>query len=312
MTKTKTGQAIFPNTLIRVIKFELYIPFRIQEDLVDLHAIKSRTKTENFRIYINYAYEGPVTYVIPKIDDDWEYDNPPSPSTAIQIIREYMKYKLKDTCIVFRYIGPSPFHADFYIDGCVIPNETDSLFECEKKTELGYDKIVFKYNILDFEWPQDAYEMLFDELDDELDIFYRIERSNIEQYQHWEKIEELMFQIIEQQETSWCRYPWKSYMRGRDLSSLYISLTKFESDLISNRHYIDQGYRFLYGKNSRCFLRYFVESAIKDRPIFPTKQVTDLMMFIENRRSKSIEFLIILIAAVVGGAAGSLITLLVK
>jgi hypothetical protein len=50
----------------------------------------------------------------------------------------------------------------------------------------------------------------------------------------------------------------------------------------------------------------------QDRQIFPTQHVRQLVTFLEKRRSKALELLMILSASLIGGVAGSLITLLAK
>jgi hypothetical protein len=55
---------------------------------------------------------------------------------------------------------------------------------------------------------------------------------------------------------------------------------------------------------TRLFLKGFIEQEIKHRYTFPIRSTSDLLEFLEKRRSKSMELLVILVAAVIGGIAG--------
>ncbi len=309
LTETDAGPAIFLPGLLDHIKFDLYIPFRIQKELTKSY-VQPETRTENFRVHIHYPYYSPVSYV------ELIKDNASShPSTAMKVVREYMKSQLDQSPsnVIFTFVGPTPFHADFQIEGYITQNQTDNVFDCELLDSPGYADITFRYCIDDIRTIEDACEALFNELDHELSLFYEIHRNDSQKYERWAEIEQITSNLTEHFKNSgWRERPRTARTRGRELAVLYVSLAQFEADHILDEHYINTAYRSIYGSNSSALMKSFLESALRDRPVFPTKQMTDLMAFIESRRSKTIELLIVLIAAVVGGIVGSLITSIAK
>jgi len=70
--------------------------------------------------------------------------------------------------------------------------------------------------------------------------------------------------------------------------------------------------RETYSTDEPTYLESFVKRAMQDRQVFPTQQVNQLATFLEKRRSKAVELFIILSASLIGGVAGSLLTLLAK
>ena len=91
------------------LQFNIFIPFRIQKEL---HSRKVRANTENFRVYTKTAYHFIVTYV--ELLDSL---NDCTPSDGVIVVREFLKKQFKEikSNIRFECLGPSPFHADFFI-----------------------------------------------------------------------------------------------------------------------------------------------------------------------------------------------------
>lgn len=306
LPETDAGQMFFVRGLLRHIKFDLYIPFRIQKEL-GRHMYTSPLRTENFRIHIHYPYYGPVSYVELVGDENLLH-----PSNAMAIVREYMKSQLSrlSSDVVFAFVGPTPFHANFQLEGYTHYDSTDNVFGCEKLDKPGYADVTFRCRADDFSVAGDACEALFRELDHELDLFYEIRRRDFRNYKRWGEIEKRTSNLTEHfKKVGWRERFRATRARGRELADLYTSLVRFEADHIVDQNRVDEGYRSTYERQDSTFLRSFLESALKSRPVFPTKQVTDLVVFIEARRSKSVELLTVLIAAAVGGIVGSLITL---
>jgi hypothetical protein len=117
------GEDFLPHPAFLDISFDVYIPYRIQEEITD-EITTDRTLTENFRVHIRYDYEAPLVFV--------ELLNPsklPDPSQAVQVVREYLNRQVNCSLRKVRFdaLGPSPFHADFYIR----PHEGEDLIGFE-------------------------------------------------------------------------------------------------------------------------------------------------------------------------------------
>ena len=298
---TDSGLAIFPEFPYFSIRFELYIPFRIQREIVG-PLFNSTLSTERFRIHNLFKYYGPVS-VVELIDGKHTV----CPSTAVQVVREYLKEQINrmSSSLVFESIGPSPFHVNFWLEGKKVLPQSEHQFECKQLNIPGYASITFFCCIDNFYSKKVACEELFDNLADELDLFYEIARSDRESLEMWDKIEAAASRLCEYlQSTSQLERLRTSIGRGRELSKLHILLSSFESEYIRMTHFTDTQCRKLQTDDKPNFLRNFVEDSLTDRPVFAVKQMKDLVSFIEARRSKAVELMIVLVAAVVGGLAG--------
>ena len=261
-------------------------------------------KTEKFKIYILHDYYSPVAFV-----ELLDANEPSAPSSAMVVVREYLERECLRSShdLVFSCLGPTPFHANFYIEAGTAQN-IDNTFEIQELTSRGYSDITFLYHPSFFDTVQDAFKRLAFELSDELGLFYQIHKNNSILYHSWHQIEKLVHGLTENHK----RMGFRVFRHGRSIEKLSIALTKFEADRISDEQYITDGFRALYGKGLPAYLKNYLETEIAERPIFPTGPITNLLGFIEGRRLKVLEFLVVLIAAVVAGGIGSLITILIN
>ena len=300
-------RAFFPFDAISQLQFDLYVPFRIQEDLIGTRV--RETGTERFRVHMRYTYFGPVAF-IELLNNKRTSD----PSTGVRIVREYLTRELADgqDNIVFDPLGPSPFHGDFFLES--LPPDAAQidfgLFDLENLQLPGYTELTFRYRIRDFPDQDDPLEFLFDEIADELGFFYEICRRDKNKYRLWGEVEELLRAVTEEDKISgWLKRLKLALSRGRDVAKLHNLIADFETLQVFDRHGVERQHRHIYNRDTAGFLKSFLDSALQDRPVFPVQQVVNLVTFVEGRRSKAVEFLVLIVAAVIGGIAGSLITL---
>lgn len=300
---TNGRPAVFSHGIVWNLEFDLYIPFRIQNELGASDA-QSQTKTERFRVHVRHAYHDAVAFV-----ELVGAKAPPAPSTAMAVLRNYLKKESqKSTCdLAFEFVGPTPFHANFYVEAFTVPNERGKNFGIKRQDSPGYSDITFSYCKSSFPTVQAALGELFDELREELGLFYRICRDNSESYKRWAHIERLMEHLTSRPaQLSWLQH----IRRARDLEEMSIAIAEFEADQISEEHGTRKAFRGVYRGAASAFLKGYVEAELEERPEFPTKPITELLAFIERRRSKALELLVVLGAAVVGGVTGALLTML--
>ena len=306
---TGNGTAVFPGHSIFDFSFSLYIPLRIQRELLGSY-FEDGIGTEKFVIHNHNVYHGWVCYVVlvdPKKNT--------TPSTAIRLVREYLKMQIRliSTKLVFRFVGPSPFHADFWIKADKEKNQNGERFLCERVHREGYSTIIFRCCADEFSSANDACRKLFGMLDYELDLFYQIHRNNVDQFDQWEKISVSVERMCDQIESTNGFQNIGIHVRsGEQLSKLHVALVRFESMHIHRIHEEDRNFSELYDGGRPVFLKSFVEASISSRPVFATKQTKDLVAYIEARRTKAIEWIVVVAAGLVGGIAGSIATLLVR
>ncbi len=84
------GGEPFPRPAFMTLQFEVYVPFRVQADLLSnplfgqLSAATLQTYTEKFRVTIFNLFHGPVAFVEPLAPS-----NQPDPSEAVIIVRNF-------------------------------------------------------------------------------------------------------------------------------------------------------------------------------------------------------------------------------
>ena len=304
--ETDDGMAIFGQAVVSRIDFDLYMPFRIQDDLVVLRE-RSDTGTEHFKIHALYVYYSPVVFV--------ELVNPKKPcrpSTAMVVIRRYLQSELEKThALAFRSVGPTPFHANFCIGSGPV-RDKNVTFEHTTSDSRGYSRIAFRYrpdNTLAND--RAAFEILMREIVHELDVYYFLQRQSAENYLRWNEVESLFSDIIDHSERMswWQRIP-SVHSQSRRVQELNTRLARFQATQVFDEYVIRKAFHETYGKGIPCYLRKYVEAEVKERPVFPSVPIADLLGFLERRRSKGLELLVILVAAIVGGIAGSLLTML--
>jgi hypothetical protein len=79
-------------------------------------------------------------------------------------------------------------------------------------------------------------------------------------------------------------------------------------DGILERQTLDESLNLAYSIPGRAHLREEVENAVRGLGEYPVKEVYRLIGFLEGRRSKQLELLVVLCAAIVGGIVGGFAT----
>lgn len=114
------------------ISFDVFLPERVQRQSFDDTFIQG---CENFRVYISYDYDFPVTVIAPVGDYDISEDGF---SSSVPIVREFLFEKLgTKEGVRFSYMGPSPFHAEFFLK--ISPEDHGMTINKRR----GYDDVFF-------------------------------------------------------------------------------------------------------------------------------------------------------------------------
>ena len=99
---------------------------RVQKDYVQHY--RQALKAENFAVEIDFSEPMPIAYV-------WLGQGEDNPSTAISVLWKHFKNS-EDDNIRFQMIGPSPFHADFFVS-----RNDKTKFDIRIEERLGYDDV---------------------------------------------------------------------------------------------------------------------------------------------------------------------------
>jgi hypothetical protein len=304
----------YPATNVE-IEFEIFIPTRVQKDLSPWMRVYNCG--ERFRVRILHAYYFPIALIQPlKAEEDCD------PSFVVAIVREFIESKFQgreEERIHFEYLGPSPFHADFYIspwrEGDLrLSNGPFNFHIVAKRT---YDSIYITYESEEYDDIESAMHNLLYELEGDLGLFYYVQNNRDIHLRKWFEISGALENLIVMARTTGVKGFWNRMVRVFWLiRDLLVSLTEFESSLLISQYYYQKGLDELHRGGNKPPLASYIRDIMKDLPSFPTDQIRQLISLFESRREKALEGVLLLASAliggVVGGIAGSLLTILLS
>lgn len=309
----REGPGLFPKPWHMDIEFEVQIPLRLQAQLLEEDISWVRTYTERFRVSIHYTYHLPVAFV--------ELVDPSrrgSPSEAVIIVRRFLEQefnKFASSYIRFELLGPSPFHADCYIGpGQGIGDQGAEWQVCAQRVpRRGYDEIVFHFNQAVFEDIGDARDAVFQAIMAELGFFYYLKQVSVVRSLAWYRLQELVRELISIYEMDGIRGCLKrTFACSKAISDVVTRLAVFEMRDIHAQDSRQKDYEDLYLQGQETYLQFYIENGMRQRRSYPTTQTRQLITFLEGRRAKSLDTLVVLASALLGGAVGALLTILLS
>lgn len=284
------------------VKFKLYIPTRIQKEITD--SSNPATYTENFSIEIFYPFYMPVAIVTP-IEPSKESD----PSTALMLVRKFIEKEFKEKSfdyVDFQSLGPSPFHADFFIyekDDDYF--EADSNYEMNITKDIGYDLIEFQYSNKFFKDSNEFFDEIKREFINEAGAYYQIIQLKNRVRTEWEELEILVALMINDFQEK------RLFSIGRSINShlneTLINFSLFKMNEINNIDLISKIYSSTYEKDEGL-LKEYLTYEVNEEDVYPSAEVGELLFLFEQRRSKKTEYVVCLLAAILGGVIGSFLT----
>jgi hypothetical protein len=289
---------VFPPLPFGEIKFRLYIPKRIQDELT---FFGEATTTEHFGVIIHYAFNGPVVCV-ECIDASDEC----APSDGVVVVREFLKRELAGSQhIEFESIGPSPLHCNFSIQ----QNEDASGLEVVTVPKSGYDSVEITVPPAPEE---DVLENVFYALSSEIDLFYELERERVQDLHAWSELEEKWSTLRDkskQQAPLWrIDLRIQAHRAARDLITDAYSFAATRS--IRQAGATEQ-VASTYRKGLPVYFQHRIESQLKEAfTEYPTEAIIKWATHIHDSSFKSAEIGTVLVSAIVGGIAGAALTAL--
>ena len=145
----------------------------------------------------------------------------------------------------------------------------------------------------------------------ELGLFYFIMQVRSRKMSVWQEIRDSVDRLLTIQRTKGVRGLSKRLFTGpRLIDGAFISVAEFEAKEVSDNDTIDEDYRSIYPYGTEQCFQSYIDEEIKGQYSYPTEQINQLISFVESRRVKSLERFVVLIAAVLGGSIGALLTIL--
>lgn len=298
-----SGEGYFPVVTFLRINLSIYIPFRVQEEILESIGLE-RVDTENFSILMLDTYYGPVTFI--------ECLNAPvegSPSVAVVLLREYLKREFTkiEGPITFESLGPSPFHADFLLRG---NPQVNGEFSSEILPRRGYDQVIIECGTED--WPSDDdLESLYDELKGELGLFYSIQRQNIAFMKRWSTLvkdwEKLRESVEKKVSIVNIAHRLEIHRASKQLISDAYS---FRAELDIERQEREQAIASEYDKGTQIYLERFVQSKAEMLSQYPVDTILGWAQHINEASFKQAEIVAVIFAGLIGGVIGAFVTIM--
>lgn len=302
------GGAAFPSFTYFELAFDLYIPQRIQRELITDYTTRT-IQTERFRIFVHHTYFQPATFVQLLTPEPVG-----APTTGVEIVRRYLSHKLPRTNnIEFHYATPTPLYANFHLTPYDANTPQNAPFVSEIRHPRGYDRVAIGYNRHSFTNSKAAFRKLRSLLDVEIGFFYQIKSLNQLATTEWTDITDSLFQLTDDiQGQNQIKRTIRLIGGAAELQDIRVQLVQFQTKKIQRTGWLETHMRLVYQDDNPTFLREYVDDSIQDRPHFPDEPVSSLIQFLESQQSKSLEYLVLILTAIISGATGAGLTLLVQ
>jgi len=300
----------FPARLFITISFEVFIPFRIQEEILRK---ESRTLTERFHVKCDYGHSSPIA-IISLLNPSGK----PRPGDGVIVVRKFLEKEINKPSqdyINFEILGPSPFHANFYLEpaeGNVGEGEEEWRYRVDDRRKIrGYDEIRFFYNKSHFENAKKAMGEIYWDISDEIALFYSVVNQQDIRVHEWVETNKVLEKLITVQNMTGARgLVGRFFGCGGLISKALTDLAVFLARGLQLTEGNNKKFEDVYRYRKQPAIQSFVEKEIKHPYYFPAREYSDLVSFYERRRSKTLEILIVLVSTVLGGSIGALLTLL--
>ena len=281
------------------IEFDLYIPARIQKQI--LNGVREGfVGSEHFHVKLDYGFM-PLVLITAMEPGGWK-----AGAAYIVLVRKYLERELDQSVVGLSTLGPSPFHSNFFLE-LVQQQDRPFVVRREKPTD-GYSQHWCSYESTNHgDDVRQVIREVFHELGPELTAFYEACRFRLLRMMAWEKIEEpVRTSLLGDGRGRWRDAVTSRFRQSRSIRLVTHRLIRFEMDGIFERQGLEESFDRTYSVPGRAYLRDEVEKAVKDLGEYPIEEVYRLIKFLEGRRSKQIELLVVLIAAIAGGIVGGI------
>ena len=304
--RINNGEHCYPAIPYLNFSYKIYIPSRIQAELSNVPEDHLDTGTENFKVTVRHEWHGPVSYVecVAAAKNTF-------PSTAVQVVREFLAKEIRkiDTFLEFDFLGPSPFHANFYL------NETDekiegTSFAFNEIRTPGYNILQFNYNSKKFQDEDEALGELQETLADELSFFYELNKEAHFNLNKWMEIQETTSAILDYEEKKNKKnLIQRTIEKPKLFRKVFKDIGLFKGHLMLTKGQMDRNYTSVYKSgNTETYLQAYVDQELSEHSQYPLNETSELIKYFDQKNSKTIELLTILSAGLLGGIVGSTIT----
>lgn len=126
----------------------------------------------------------------------------------------------------------------------------------------------------------------------------------------WQAIQEALHSILSFEEKESKRSLMeKFFSKPRLFRETFKNIGLFKGQKIFDNSSIEKHYNSIYkSKKQKTYLQYFIDNSISDQSTYPVEEASELLRYFDQKTSRAFELFIVIIAALLGGVVGSVIT----
>jgi hypothetical protein len=306
------GPTVFPaGSSDLFIAFTVHILRRVQAELMkETRSSTPHDASEAFNVFMTTGYLGPVAFVEP-IDPSASQE----PSQAVILVREYLRRELGHNAkapLKFECLGPSPFHADFYLkafraDGSNEANRPGTY--AVQSHMLGYEEVTITYNPASYPSLTEAFLTVHSQLAEELCLAYYAIQQNLRLYRAWNTVAHEVRQLSTLHEARGIRPLLnRTFQVPHQILHATLALTNYELDEIESINEVRDALRETYEQQMPPIVKGQVEQYVAELQPRPTEQLRQLISLFDRYRAERLASINVLISAIVGGIVGAVLT----
>jgi hypothetical protein len=285
----------FPIFCDVIIEFNLYLPFRVQNQYG--RGFERAKNTENFRVVIHYGLAMPVVYIFQKEIDETVSDT----SSPVMFIREYLKEKLQnDKNCQFQCLGPSPFHSEIFLD---ISNSNESkIIDSKMNTHSrGYNDILIQMTVDSETDPLGLFISKYHEI---LESYYSLVMRYNRSLHNDSYVFNATQELLEKEKTD--NFFVKIFRDKKLINSVYEKILDDKLNRIALEREVLRKTRDLVFVEDNVFY-FFIKKEIEEISQIPVDEVREILTISESRRSQLMQNTSTLISGLVGGVVGAVL-----
>jgi len=308
MVETNT---VFPFPWEMGLQAQFYIPRRVQrERLPDSIRRWVDPGVERFVLRMDYTHGTPIAIVIPvgatKLDQG---------QSAMIVVREFIHSELQDNAFLFLdTVGPSPFHADFFVVPRSEDKEKGAPYDFEHiHHRRGPDELIFRYDKRVYDSAERALEDVLDAIDDQAQFFYSAMRGLQFDMVDWARLEGSVQSLIELHRQPGVAAVVKRLIgSSRAITETIIEVSQFETRQLFDRKGLESRYKAHFGEGEQAYLKPFLDAELTDAREYPARQTAELVRNFERWRTHTVDAIALLVSALLGGVIAALATQLLS
>lgn len=289
------------------LTFKIYVPSRLQEVYGASTVSYAENKVEHFTVDVRFEYHAPVVFIdtgdMPCEDESeiLEID----PSTAVVFIRNYLQDKLQSIGeIRMHALGPSPFHADFFLSANCPDYDLEEINLAENSP--GYATVLYR----DSQGAYPAYNAFKDKFSDTISIFYYTMNLRFSAISHQVEAANCLAEIIATKEKlnwwNWYQRHLREQQRGNAIDSTLGHLISDRQVSIKLKNFIGESERKNLAFRNTIYWK-SIQTELSIWPQLPHEEAREIIKIFEERRQKYFGNVSTVAGAIIGGIIGAII-----